>query len=337
MAATVGGGSGNQATRDYATVGGGQSNSAAAKFATIGGGGRTDPNNSATANRVTDDWGTVGGGGDNQAGDNAGTTEDAVGATVGGGGTNKATGPHSTVGGGFLNTASGAQATVGGGTINAASGTWATVPGGILNSAAGLGSFAAGANARADHNGAFVWGDGTREFHSTGANQFTALAIGGFRFYIDTGGAHCDLTSTAGWQCSAPSDRNIKTSFASVDGRDVLARLAAMPIETWSYKTDKHAVRHIGPMAQDFHAAFDVGADERQINTIDADGVALAAIQGLYQLAQEKDEAIVSLQAQNAQLESRLAALERMILKGSPAPGALEHAAQGNHRSPEEG
>ena len=34
-------------------------------------------------------------------------------------------------------------------------------------------------------------------------------------------------------------------------------------------------------MAQDFYAAFAVGADDKHISTVDADGVALAAIQGL--------------------------------------------------------
>ncbi|MFZ6028863.1 MAG: hypothetical protein ACOYYS_14200, partial [Chloroflexota bacterium] len=72
--------------------------------------------------------------------------------------------------------------------------------------------------------------------------------------------------------------------------------------------------------AQDFYAAFGVGEDERHIATIDADGVALAAIQGLNELVDEKDAQIIALQAQNAAFEARLAALERGEMAASPWP-----------------
>jgi len=45
-------------------------------------------------------------------------------------------------------------------------------------------------------------------------------------------------------------------------------------------------------MARDFHAAFGLGESEKRINTVDADGVALAAIQGLNQKLEEKDREI---------------------------------------------
>jgi hypothetical protein len=75
-----------------------------------------------------------------------------------------------------------------------------------------------------------------------------------------------------GW--SGISDRNVKENFAPVDGQDVLASLAKIPIETWNLKSQDPSVRHIGPMAQDFYAAFEVGEDERHISTVGADGVA---------------------------------------------------------------
>ena len=59
-----------------------------------------------------------------------------------------------------------------------------------------------------------------------------------------------------------------------MDGQDVLASLAKIPIETWNLKSQAPSVRHIGPMTQDFYAAFEVGEDERHISTVDADGVA---------------------------------------------------------------
>ena len=102
--------------------------------------------------------------------------------------------------------------------------------------------------------------------------------------------------------CSAndcpDSDVNIKRDFASVDQELVLERLAKLPIATWSYKTEA-PVKHIGPMAQDFMAAFDVGASDRAIAKVDADGVAFAAIQALYGRLQ-------ALEAKNARLEQEL-------------------------------
>lgn len=83
------------------------------------------------------------------------------------------------------------------------------------------------------------------------------------------------------------SDRNAKEEFKPVGGREVLAKVAALPITEWQYKTQGDA-RHIGPMAQDFHAAFAVGRDDKHITTVDADGVALAAIQGLNEKLEEQ-------------------------------------------------
>jgi hypothetical protein len=78
------------------------------------------------------------------------------------------------------------------------------------------------------------------------------------------------------------SDRNVKEALESVDPRAILAAVATLPIERWSYKGEP--VRHLGPMAQDFAAAFRLGADDRHIFPLDAAGVALAAIQGLHGL-----------------------------------------------------
>jgi hypothetical protein len=119
-------------------------------------------------------------------------------------------------------------------------------------------------------------------------------------------------------QWKALSDRNAKENFVSVDGRDILERLGGIPIETWNYKTQDPSIRHIGPMAQDFHAAFNVGTDDKHIGTVDADGVALAAIQGLYGIVQEKDAQIKAQQQQIAALQeekdAEIAALQARIV-----------------------
>jgi hypothetical protein len=100
------------------------------------------------------------------------------------------------------------------------------------------------------------------------------------------------------------SDRELKSNLASVDPLDMLARVRELPITTWNYTSEDPAIRHIGPMAQDFAAAFGVGADNRRIHPIDGQGVALAAVQGL---ATE----LKQLREENAALLARVAALER--------------------------
>lgn len=104
-----------------------------------------------------------------------------------------------------------------------------------------------------------------------------------------------------------PSDRNVKTAFEAVDAGDVLEKVAGLPLHTWAYTNDPAGIRHIGPVAQDFHAAFRVGMDDKHIATVDADGVALAAIQGLNRKlarqVKEKDEKIAALEARLNRLE----------------------------------
>jgi hypothetical protein len=107
------------------------------------------------------------------------------------------------------------------------------------------------------------------------------------------------VTATA---FNPPSDRNLKENFEPVNAREVLEKVAALPISRWNFKGDADT-EHVGPMAQDFHAAFGVGTDERHIATVDADGVALAAIQGLNEKLKEKETELTELKARLAKLE----------------------------------
>jgi len=102
------------------------------------------------------------------------------------------------------------------------------------------------------------------------------------------------------------SDRNAKTEFEPVDTAAILKRVAALPIQQWRFKAEEAGVRHVGPMAQDFHSAFGLGAVPTAISTVDADGVALAAIQGLNQKLEQKETEITELKA-------RLTSLEKLV------------------------
>jgi hypothetical protein len=214
------------------------------------------------------------------------------------------------IGGGVNNRASDFYATVAGGGSNAATGWGATIAGGIGNMASGMVSFAAGTSARAEHPGAFVWADHQRlPFASTAPNQFSARVTGGARFVTAVDEAGTPVTGpvlpAGGGAWAAHSDRAAKRDLKAVDAKDVADRLAALPLYTWGYKSQDAAVRHIGPTAQDFRAAFGVGEDERYIGMVDADGVALAAVQGLHQMLKERDARIAALEKRLEALEAR--------------------------------
>lgn len=326
--ANIGGGSGNNATYHLSTVGGGSDNTASNLNATVSGG---------ESNIASGPYSTVAGGSANTASGiqtavsgGAGNKASGENAFVGGGLANRATAKSSTVAGGWGNLAGTEKdnqtenATVGGGLYNTAGGFGSLVPGGVYNSAAGDYSIAAGRRAKIDtqHTGVFLFSDSNdSDFKSAAANEFAVRATGGVRLVtaIDVSGnptAGVRLSKGSGsWE--SLSDRASKTNIVAVDARQVLAQLMSIPVSTWSYKTEDPSIRHIGPMAQDLHS-FGMGEDDKYINNIDANGVALAAIQGLYQVVQEEDKQIAdqerqisSLQAQVTTMESRLTALEQ--------------------------
>lgn len=88
----------------------------------------------------------------------------------------------------------------------------------------------------------------------------------------------------------------------------------------WSYRDDPDTT-HVGPMAEDFHTAFGVGPDDRHISSVDADGVSLAAIQGLHRLLAEKEARLRRLEEENRALAQRLGAIERAIGSRPATPG----------------
>ena len=236
--------------------------------------------------------------------------------TVGGGTGNTASGNDSTVGGGAQNVASGFEATVPGGVGNKASGNWSTVAGGFANIASGAYSFAAGNRANAGHDGCMVFSDALSTNPTTcGAiNEFIARALGGVYFFT---GGNSDATYTGAYLNPGSgswlvySDRAGKDNVSVVEPRDVLNRLMAVPIATWNWKAQHASIRHMGAMAQDFWAAFGLGESPRGISTVDADGVALAAIQGLHQLVEEKDARIAALEKRLTEMRAEVAAQRR--------------------------
>ena len=109
------------------------------------------------------------------------------------------------------------------------------------------------------------------------------------------------------------SDVGRKENFTVVGGDEILRKIGELTISTWNYQADEDAIRHMGPMAQDFYRLFGLGSDQEHIAPLDANGVALVGIQELYQLAQAQQARIEQLEADNQALEGRLDALEAMM------------------------
>jgi hypothetical protein len=122
-------------------------------------------------------------------------------------------------------------------------------------------------------------------------------------------GAHC----TAGGVWTNASSKRLKENLQYVDVRDVLERVAALPIESWNYKVERESVRHLGPMAEDFARAFKLGDDCESIGTVDADGVALAAIQGLHEVVREQEALIHRQEAQMLRQDEAIQTLLRRV------------------------
>jgi trimeric autotransporter adhesin len=346
VGATIGGGGAtnyldvaytNRVLGDFGTVGGGLQNTASGLYTTVGGG---------YGNTASDNDATVGGGWDN--------TASSLGAAVGGGHGNTAGNLYATVGGGVNNTANGSYATIPGGNLNTAANhafaagrrakanhegafVWADstaadfasdranqfkvrAGGGVHLVTGGSGLNPAGlrvAPTTANAVGLYVFqtsSDAAAVFENRGTGDQIKVfnGPGSEVFRVDNDG---DVTAKS---FNPTSDRNAKENFAPVCPQEMLAKVAALPITRWNFKGDE-ATPHVGPMAQDFHAAFGLGANDTTIATVDADGVALAAIQGLntkVEVRSAKTESeIASLRVENLELKQRLAAVEQLLTK----------------------
>jgi Chaperone of endosialidase len=316
---TINGSASNSASGQGATVLGGGStsavgctgpggvpiscaNSAVGEFSLVGGG---------RGNRVADVAAVVLGGQGNFAGS---LTTPGAGrnATVLAGEFNSATGPNSTIVGGRNAEAIGAQSVVVGGDQNVATGDGSVVSGGSGNNAVGANSWAGGRRAKS-LAGAFVWADNSSpvEFSSV-ANEFAVRSTGGARFVTGSTGSGVSLAAGAGsW--TTLSDHASKTAFESINSKEILNKLMSLPIATWQYKSQDKTIRHIGPVSQDFKALFGVGETEKGIATVDADGIALAAIQGLGIRLKERDAKIDSLSRENKRLQTELNIIKKKL------------------------
>ncbi len=105
--------------------------------------------------------------------------------------------------------------------------------------------------------------------------------------------ANSGASLTAGGVWTNSSDRNLKENFTDVDANDILNKIVNLPVQLWNYKVESSGIKHLGPVAQDFYAAFGLGGTDTAISTIDPAGVALIGIKALQQQVTELSKKLV--------------------------------------------
>lgn len=328
----------------YATVGGGRNNEARGRYAVVAGGG----DEWGPGNRADGSYSVISGGSGNMAG-MGGDPSEGMHATVGGGLENRAYGQGCTVGGGTQNEAGdpsgpgpmfggfatvaggdsnravGNGASIGGGEGNEATGDWSAIPGGRRNVAQGADALAAGFYARANHDGSVVI-SASRHYEeedsiaSGGHGQMVLRADSGIYLTDGIGQApnmpsRLINTSTgaylsSGGQWVDASDRNLKENFHDLDAAAVLAKLVALPVTEWNYRREADTVKHVGPTAQDFHALFALGGDDKGISPLDLASLSLLAIRALEEAGRLQADRIGVLEREVAEL--------RLLLETQP-------------------
>jgi hypothetical protein len=158
--------------------------------------------------------------------------------------------------------------------------------------------------------GSFVFGDFSTpdSIRSAANNQATFRVAGGFRIYTNANLLSGVTIAANGSSWDVVSDRRRKENFLPLDGEELLLRLRGVPVTSWNYLAQGREVRHVGPMAQDWHRAFGLSGDSLTINSGDFDGVNLAAAQALERRTAEQGERIAALERENTELRAAQAA-----------------------------
>ncbi len=192
----------------------------------------------------------------------------------------------------------------------------------LTSNTAGGGNTAAGAGALASNtvgtsNTAFGAG---ADVSANGFRNATAIGAGAIvdsSHKIRLGNATVSvIEGQVGFTSS--SDATKKENFRPVDGEAVLEKVRRLPLASWNFiGHDPEQLRHYGPSAQDFFAAFGhdgVGTigTPTTITSTDMAGVLMIAVQALERRT-----------AEYAALKARLEALERLVQEsGIPAAKA---------------
>ncbi len=181
---------------------------------------------------------------------------------------------------------------------------------GLQNRANGNFSTAIGKNAYALGYGSCVISDASASYANEFAagqvsNQMTMRFTNGYRLFTTKDQTAGVTLSNGSGSWNSVSDRSKKENFKPLDAEAILTKVARMPVTEWNYKSQPSTQKHIGVVAQDFYAAFQLDGigNDTTINTVDIDGVNMISIQALEKRTQD-------LKAENQQLKAKLAAYE---------------------------
>jgi carbon monoxide dehydrogenase subunit G len=110
------------------------------------------------------------------------------------------------------------------------------------------------------------------------------------------------LTNGGTW--TDASSREFKENFEVIDEEELLAKVEKLDIKKWNYKGTDEV--HIGPIAEEFKALFELGVkdDNQHISTLDGNGIALKSVQILNKKVGEKEKQIDELKERIRKLES---------------------------------
>ena len=137
-------------------------------------------------------------------------------------------------------------------------------------------------------------------------NTYPTLKTNSSSMYFSVGGAYSAYMD-AGGVLTSLSDRSRKENFIDVDPQDILSKIDALPMKQWNFKTDAASIRHIAPIAQDFHAVFGLnGPKDTMISSIDPAGVALVGVKALSEQNKALKAKVAGLEARIAEIESRM-------------------------------
>jgi hypothetical protein len=275
----------------------------------------------------------------------SGSSSTALGANTTASGSHSTAMGYGTIASGIRSTAIGNRTTASGenstamglnttasGSHSVAMGSDATASGGIAiamgtrTTASGASSTAMGVLASTnDHNGSFVYGDGSTlssgdVVQNSAANQFMVRASGGTIFYSASHLASGVSLAPGAGSWASVSDVRRKENFRDLDADGVLAKIARMPVREWNYKAQDSTVRHVGPSAQDFYAAFKLASSDTTITTTDIDGIALLAIQALERRTNELRERTREIEVLRHELAELRAELLRSGRVTPPGP-----------------
>lgn len=169
-------------------------------------------------------------------------------------------------------------------------------------------SHAIGAGARAVHEGAVVIADSS-------PTKFWSESSDEVRSQMPIYAPSFNTTSASA----------AKTDVEPVDPERALEGVRSLDVATWRF-TDTDDGRHMGPMAEEFHEAFELGDSDESIATVDADGVAFAAIQGLAAENDRLREELASTEGTVDALEAETEALREEVAALRASVAGMEAA-----------